>query len=117
MLIVSKSGQLAYMICSVPALRFDRLAGRPLDLPPSQECGPAFLLPVQAVQVPRTESVPNFALKRSGTGFEQRTERSFGQYIGVETGRIVPPRCPESPVCPTRGAVIGSWLLLICGYL
>src|ERR687894_2436972 len=39
----------------------------------------------------------NFVLKLSEKGSEQRSERGFGRYIGAETGRIVPLRCPGRP--------------------
>src|SRR5918997_1812559 len=39
----------------------------------------------------------NFVLKLSEKGYEQRSERGFGRYIGAETGRIVPLRCPGRP--------------------
>jgi hypothetical protein len=35
--------------------------------------------------------------KLSEKGFEQRSEGGFGRYIGAETGRIVPLRCPGRP--------------------
>jgi hypothetical protein len=42
-------------------------------------------------------SPANFALKLSEKGYEQRSERGFGRYIGAETGRTVPLRCPGRP--------------------
>jgi hypothetical protein len=42
-------------------------------------------------------SSPNFAVKLSEKGFEQRSEGGFGRYIGAETGRIVALRCPGRP--------------------
>jgi hypothetical protein len=39
----------------------------------------------------------NFALKLSEKGFEQRSERGFGRYIGAKAGRIVPLGHPGRP--------------------
>jgi hypothetical protein len=49
---VSRSGHLAYMICFVWALRSDRQAGHPLELPLLKVRGPAFLLLASAVLAP-----------------------------------------------------------------
>src|SRR5215218_2492667 len=39
----------------------------------------------------------NFALKLSEKGYEQRSERGFGLYIGAQTCRTLPLRCPGRP--------------------
>jgi len=50
------------MIRPVALLRFDRQAGRLLELPPSQEREPAFLLPVSAILDLLDRGCANFAL-------------------------------------------------------
>ncbi len=41
--------------------------------------------------------MPNFRLKLSEKGSEQRSERRLGRYTGAKTGRIAPLRCRERP--------------------
>src|SRR5215208_2051830 len=60
---VTRSGHLAYMIRFVLALRSDPSSSRvPLELPPSQERYPAFLLPLQRILAAWTGARFNFAL-------------------------------------------------------